>query len=585
MAETNNIQSKPEDFIQNGMEFTYVWNPRIVTDEGQGSWTIQPKEELVFTPDRPRPRLFDNLPTPINNGKAPEPAPAPAPAPEPAPEPATLLSGNSDFTELKIDPRYDAPALSAPDALAAPTSVMGMFPEVEAMQRALYQQKQNEAMQAQAMQFARLSPMQQAQYSLYMGGQQLGGAIGSALGGKDPQLQQISMRNAIMKRLDPSDPAQQMKVAQEIAQYDPEFAMSIADNARKSAIQIRQASGASKLNVASKVQEAEAYALKFGVEGSVEYNNAYKTYLQGTEKLSDKQATSNQVSELKANLRVLEKQPQPNQEAIQRIQDQIQSLEPEKQNVTKIGVAKASGKAVYFDKETDQQFVLGRSPTDPTKQIRVLFEGDVDQTTSNVSATSTSKGADEGAKTIAELSAKRVDAAKVLAAKAIEQAGLLQELLKTPQPISGSGAPVRVGALRVFSTFGLTSSKDDEALGNVDKFTALAGERVISFIKALGSNPTDTDREFARTIGPALEKGTKTNADLINFLLERARKVVKDADAMENHFYDNNYSLRGYKSPFLTDLEMPKSKASDKPVSQMTKQELLDEQTRLQQNK
>jgi hypothetical protein len=376
-----------------------------------------------------------------------------------------------------------------------------------------------------------------------------------------------------------------LRVAQKYARTAPDLAMKIADNARKSAIQIRQASGASKLNVTAKVQEAEAYASKFGAEGTVEYNNAYKMYLQGTEKLSDKQITSNAVSGLKADLRILEKQPEPNKEAIQRIKDQIQSLEPDKQNVAKIGVAKASGKAVYFDKETDQQFVYGRSPTDPNKQIRVLFEGDVDQTTSNVSATSASKGSDEGAKTIAELSAKRVDAAKVSAAKAIEQAGLLQELLKTPQPISGSGAPVRVGALRVFSTFGLTSSKDDEALGNADKFTALAGERVISFIKALGANPTDTDREFARTIGPALEKGTKTNADLINFLLERARKVVKDADAMENHFYDNNYSLRGYKSPFLTDLEMPKSKASDKPVSQMTKQELLDEETRLLGNK
>ena len=467
---------------------------------------------------------------------------------------------------------------------AAPTSVLGMFPEVEAMQRALYQQKQNEAMQAQAMRYASLDPMQQAQYSLYLGGQQLGGAIGGALGAKDPQLQMIGLQQQILRELDPSDPAQNIRVAQKYAQVAPDLAMKIADNARSSLVKIKQASDAARQGTTANVQEAERIATAEGLEG-----NAFETrvaeLLKGTEKLSDKQAISNQVSELKANLRVLQKQPQPNPEAIQRIQDQIQSLEPDKQNVTKIGVAKASGKAVYFDKETDQQFVYGRSPTDPTKQIRVLFEGDVDQTTSNVSASSTSKGADEGAKTIAELSAKRVDAAKVSAAKAIEQAGLLQELLKTPQPISGSGAPVRVGALRVFSTFGLTSSKDDEALGNADKFTALAGERVISFIKALGSNPTDTDREFARNIGPALEKGTKTNADLINFLLERARKVVKDADAMENHFYDNNYSLRGYKSPFLTDLEMPKSKASDKPVSQMTKQELLDEQTRLQQNK
>jgi hypothetical protein len=56
-------------------------------------------------------------------------------------------------------------------------------------------------MQAQAMQFARLSPMQQAQYSLYMGGQQLGGAIGSALGGKDPQLQMIGLTQQIAQVL------------------------------------------------------------------------------------------------------------------------------------------------------------------------------------------------------------------------------------------------------------------------------------------------------------------------------------------------------------------------------------------------
>jgi len=164
--------------------------------------------------------------------------------------------------------------------------VAGMFPEVEAMQRALYQQKQNEAMQAQAMQFARLSPMEQAQYSLYMGGQQLGGAIGSALGGKDPQLQQISMRNAIMRRLDPSNPAQQMKIAQEIAQYDPEFAMSIADNARKSAIQIKQASGAARQGITAKVQEAERIATAEGLYGTA-FETRVAELLKGSDKSKD----------------------------------------------------------------------------------------------------------------------------------------------------------------------------------------------------------------------------------------------------------------------------------------------------------
>lgn len=180
--------------------------------------------------------------------------------------------------------------------------VAGMFPEVEAMQRALYQQKQNEAMQAQAMQFARLDPFQKASYGLAMGGQQLGGAIGSALGGKDPQLQQISMRNAIMKRLDPSDPAQQMKIAQEVVKYDPEFGMSIADNARKSAIQIRQASGYARQGITANVQQAERIATAEGLVG-----NAFETrvaeLLKGTNKLSDKQTTGARVAEITRMLR------------------------------------------------------------------------------------------------------------------------------------------------------------------------------------------------------------------------------------------------------------------------------------------
>jgi len=108
-----------------------------------------------------------------------------------------------------------------------------MFPEVEAMQRALYQQKQNEAMQAQAMQFARLSPMEQAQYSLYMGGQQLGGAIGSALGGKDPQLQMIGLTQQIAQGADLSNPQSLYQAAQRFAQIgNLPLATSYADRAK-----------------------------------------------------------------------------------------------------------------------------------------------------------------------------------------------------------------------------------------------------------------------------------------------------------------------------------------------------------------
>jgi hypothetical protein len=97
-----------------------------------------------------------------------------------------------------------------------------------------YQLAQQQAQQAQAMQFAQLDPRAQAQYGLYRGGQQLGGAIGGALGGEDPQLKMISQRQQLASQLDQSNPESFMKVAQLAAQSgDPQFAMAIADAGRQ----------------------------------------------------------------------------------------------------------------------------------------------------------------------------------------------------------------------------------------------------------------------------------------------------------------------------------------------------------------
>jgi hypothetical protein len=390
---------------------------------------------------------------------------------------------------------------------------------------------------------AQLSPGAAAQAGLQASVGQLGRGIAGAMGIEDPQLKMISARQQILGQLDQSDPESILKGAQMLAQMgDQQGAFALADYARKA----QSESALTKQRIAQASRERQQ-----AVPNEIQVANEIATLetalldIENTPDSPDRTRAKNLLNSRLSALRQLTSKGEKAAAA----------------NIKEIGIADVSKKAVYLDVNNDLQFVYDKDQTG--KQIRVPYTGGVDRTTAKVSASATSKGADEGAKTIAELGAKRVDAANLSASKAIEQAGLLQELLKTPQPISGSGAPARVGALRVFSTFGLTSEKDDEALKNADKFNALAGERVISFIKALGSNPTDTDREFARTIGPALEKGTKTNTDLINFLLERSRKVVKDADALETHFYNNNYSLRGYKSPFLTDLETPKSKASD----------------------
>jgi hypothetical protein len=415
-------------------------------------------------------------------------------------------------------------------------TLFGITPE-------MYQQSQQARADAQALQYAQLTPFQQANYAIGRGANMLGGAVARGLGGEDPELARITMRQQISGQINYADPASIAKGVEMLQQAgDGQGAMMLADVYRKAeneralaAQRTAQAQRETKQAIPNDIQVANEIA-------------TLETALLDIENTPDSPDRTRAKNLLNSRLSALKSLAFKGEKAVAA-------------NIKEVGVAETTREPVYLDVNNDQQFTYKKGADG--KQIRVPFTGGVDRTTAKVSASASSKGSEEGAKTIAELDAKRLGAAQVSAGKAVEQAGLLQELLKTPQPISGSGAPARVGALRVFSTFGLTSSKDDEALGNADKFNALAGERVISFIKALGSNPTDTDREFARTIGPALEKGTKTNTDLINFLLERSRKVVKDADALETHFYNNNYSLRGYKSPFLTDLETPKSKASD----------------------
>ena len=423
--------------------------------------------------------------------------------------------------------------------------LFGMTPE-------MYQGQQYQQDLKRGYELAQLDPGAAARAQLGASVGQLGRGFAGAMGIEDPQLKLISARNTIAQQIDQTDPESILKGAQMLAQAgDQQGAMALAQYARQAQGDVAQ------------TQQRRAAALASAAQAARERQQSTPNDIQIANEIATLEDTLSQIEGLPADPERTRAKNLLNTRLSELRRLTAKGEKAVAANIKEVGVAETTREPVYLDVNNDQQFIYKQGPDG--KQVRVPFTGGVDRKISEtkVTATASSKGAEEGAKTIAELDAKRLGAAQVSSGKAVEQAGLLQELLKTPQPISGSGAPARVGALRVFSTFGLTSPKDDEALQNADKFNALAGERVISFIKALGSNPTDTDREFARTIGPALEKGTKTNTDLINFLLERSRKVVKDAESLETHFYNNNYSLRGYKSPFLSDLETPKSKASD----------------------
>jgi hypothetical protein len=77
-------------------------------------------------------------------------------------------------------------------------SLFGVTPQA-------YQQAQQDRMDAQALQYAKLDPFQQANYAIGRGASGLAGAIGGALGGQDPELQRITMRQQIAGQLNPND--------------------------------------------------------------------------------------------------------------------------------------------------------------------------------------------------------------------------------------------------------------------------------------------------------------------------------------------------------------------------------------------
>lgn len=112
----------------------------------------------------------------------------------------------------------------------ADTNIAGLFgitPEA-------YQQQQNLIAQQQANQFAEMNPMQQAQRGIFYGANRLGGAIGGALGGEDPQLKIISLRQQVLQNTDMTDPQAVQRAMQALAQQnDQAGAIGLAERYRQ----------------------------------------------------------------------------------------------------------------------------------------------------------------------------------------------------------------------------------------------------------------------------------------------------------------------------------------------------------------
>jgi hypothetical protein len=80
------------------------------------------------------------------------------------------------------------------------SGLFGMSPEDYATRR-------DQQLQQQALQFAQLSPAQQAQMGFYTAGGRIGGAVGGLLGVQDPELMRVKQRQSLLQGIDLNDPA------------------------------------------------------------------------------------------------------------------------------------------------------------------------------------------------------------------------------------------------------------------------------------------------------------------------------------------------------------------------------------------
>ena len=133
-------------------------------------------------------------------------------------------------------------------------SLFGVTPD-------MYQQRQAQQADARALQFAQLTPMQQAQYGIGRGAYGLAGAIGGALGAQDPELQRISARNSIAQQIDYSNPKSIMDGQRTLARLgDTVGAMQLATIGRDLEYKQAQTSQSMAAAGASMAQTAKTQA-------------------------------------------------------------------------------------------------------------------------------------------------------------------------------------------------------------------------------------------------------------------------------------------------------------------------------------
>jgi hypothetical protein len=466
------------------------------------------------------------------------------------------------------------------------SEILGLFTTPEQ-----YQLAQQQAQQVQAIQYAQLDPMARANYGTFLAGQRLGGAIGGALGGEDPQLKMISQRQQLASQLNPNDPESYMQIAEIAARSgDQQFAIAVADAGRKAMSEYaliqqrnRERQGADPFQqIIRSGKYTPASLSAYQKSGNVA--DLVLLEKEGANKPFEFEAKEARLQELKSGLRVMENQPVQNKEAIQRLKDSIQAIEgvekKEKTNIIDVGVAAKTREVVYFDKDTNEQFVMKPNPTNPNQLIRSPYSGGIDKTTASVTATASSKQAAGINQNKLDL-AKAVEESAISASDRISLAQSLREL--APKSFTGFAADAKLTASKVASAFGIPTKGGTES----EIIDQILGQMTIGSAGQLKGALSDKDVLFLKkTIGT---RGLSVNtllfvADEIERLAAQDRnlnKRINDVTKSGGNLNEVNFEEEKSKSSSFVKTQMSEYRSILKKVANNTA--TLEEATKARQ--
>lgn len=174
-------------------------------------------------------------------------------------------------------------------------------------------------------------------------------------------------------------------------------------------------------------------------------------------------------------------------------------------------------------------------------------------------------GAEDAIKEQNKLLIPRIDSLN----KALGAATTAKNMLENTKMIMGANAEGRVALANFLDTIGASDSAVKLRAANSQEFSAIVGEQVMASVKALGANPSNSDREFAIRTVANLGNTPEAAKKIADYIVQKVTHEREQAIAQQKHNFKVLGKYSTGKAPSEEDVFEPKVFNYSAPKSQV----------------